>query len=119
MIHFSTNEDGKRVKVVKTVKVTTYQKKVNKRAEERKKVPPFILSAQLTCQRWVKFGRCANAVGKEQGISYVGDEVAFVLGEAQKVCLSSPRLLTGVRNKEKRRSKKRKTSNKSMLCTRS
>eukprot|EP01127_Copromyxa_protea_P016269 TRINITY_DN47_c0_g1_i2.p1 TRINITY_DN47_c0_g1~~TRINITY_DN47_c0_g1_i2.p1 ORF type:complete len:278 (+),score=84.41 TRINITY_DN47_c0_g1_i2:37-870(+) len=71
VVTYTTNEQGQRVKITKVVKVRTYQKKVNKRVEERRK-------------RWVKFGRCANSQGREQGISYVGDEVAFVLGDAQR-----------------------------------
>lgn len=67
-------------------------------------------------KRWVKFGKCANSPGIEAGITYQGDDVAFVLGEAQKVSKQTF-LLIFFRNKEKEKNRRRRTNNKSMLCT--
>jgi hypothetical protein len=70
---FKVNEDGKKVRVTKTIRVSKTVKKVNKRVEERR-------------QRWKKFGKVAGVEGIEPGATYRGDDVYLVFGEHEKVC---------------------------------
>jgi translation initiation factor 3 subunit G len=69
--HFTTNEEGKKVRVTRKIRVSKNVKKVNKRVEERR-------------QRWKKFGKVAGIEGIEPGATYRGDEVYLVLGEHEK-----------------------------------
>jgi translation initiation factor 3 subunit G len=66
---YHTNEDGKRVRVTKKVRVYKNVKTVSHRVEERRK-------------RWKKFGKCVGQ--SEVGITYVGEEVQLVLGEEER-----------------------------------
>jgi len=69
---FKVNEDGKKVRITKTIRVSKTIKKVNKRVEERR-------------QRWKKFGKVAGIEGIEPGATYRGDEVYLVFGEHEKL----------------------------------
>jgi translation initiation factor 3 subunit G len=69
---FKTNEDGKKVRITRKIRVSNNVKKVNKRVEERR-------------QRWKKFGKVAGIEGIEPGATYKADEVYLVLGEHEKV----------------------------------
>jgi hypothetical protein len=69
---FKTNDEGKKVRIVRKVRVSKNVKKVNKRVEERR-------------QRWKKFGKVAGVEGIEPGATYRGDEVYLVLGEHEKL----------------------------------
>jgi translation initiation factor 3 subunit G len=69
---FKTNEDGKKIRVTRKIRVSKNVKKVNKRVEERR-------------QRWKKFGKVAGVEGIEPGATYRGDEVFLVMGEHEKM----------------------------------
>jgi len=71
--HFTTNEDGKKVRITRKIRVSKNVKKVNKRVEERR-------------QRWKKFGKVAGVEGIEPGATTIPDtEVYLVLGDAEKL----------------------------------
>jgi len=62
VVEYRTDEDGKKIKIVKTVRVYKTKVRVNKRVEERR--------------QWKKFGECAGLpLGPERGITSLGDEV--------------------------------------------
>jgi len=69
VIQYRTNDEGKRIRITRTVRVSKNVKHVSKRVEERR-------------QRWKKFGNCVGA--SETGITYKGEEVHLVLGEEER-----------------------------------
>lgn len=68
---YRTNESGQRVKITKKIRVYSNVRKINKRAEERRK-------------KWVKFGKCAGVEGIEPGVTGIGEEVSLVLGDEER-----------------------------------
>jgi len=72
VVQYKTNEDGKRVRITRKVRVYKNVKKVAVRVDERQK-------------RWKKFGKAAAAGSAESaGITYRGEEVFLVLGEEER-----------------------------------
>jgi len=71
IVEYKTNDKGKKIKIIKRVKVYKTKVKIYKNVEERKK--------------WRKFGEPANSPpGPEKGITSVGDEVFLDLVRGQK-----------------------------------
>jgi len=68
---YRTNEQGKRVKITKKIRVYSNVRKINTRAEERRK-------------RWIKFGKCAGVEGIEPGVTGIGEDVSLVLGDEER-----------------------------------
>jgi len=68
VVEFKTNEKGEKIKVTRKVREFKTVRRVNKRVEDRRK-------------KWRKFGKCANAVGLEAGISGIAEPVFLILGD--------------------------------------
>jgi len=72
VVHYTTNQDGKKIRTTRKIRVSKNIKKVNKRVEERR-------------ERWKKFGKVVGIEGIEPGATYRGDEVYLVLGEHEQL----------------------------------
>jgi len=71
IVEYRTNEQKQRVKVTKKIKVYKNVRKINRRAEERRK-------------HWVKFGKCEGVDGIEPGVTGICEEVSLILGDEER-----------------------------------